>query len=123
LPDQLLEVIKYIHHLQNTLIELEKKKDELSLSRTVKTFSNASSFYKDLQVFEARPSNVAETFPIVRVSNFGPGIKVSANAFKNQIELSSLLMILEEAGVEVVSATVSAINDRVFYSVHSKVFS
>ena len=31
-------------------------------------------------------------------------------------------MVLEEAGVEVVSATASAINDRVFYTIHAKVF-
>ena len=62
-----------------------------------------------------------DKFQTIRVSKFGPGIQVTVNTFKNQIEFSSLLMVLEEAEVDVVSATVSAINDRVFYSIHSKV--
>lgn len=120
LSDQLLESVKYINHLQDTLIALGKKRDELSLSSTVKPFSNSTPVYKNLQTSQARPANVPETFPTIRVSKFSSGIQVTANTFKDQIDFSSLLLVLEEAGVEVVSATVSALNDRVFYSIHSK---
>jgi len=120
LSDKLLEAIKHIRHLQDKLIDLEKKRDVLKLSATVKPFSNSSSVYKTLQDSQARPSNVQDKFQIIRVRKFGPGIQVTVNTVKNQIDFSSLLMVLEETGAEVVSATVSAINDRVFYSIHSK---
>ena len=107
--------MNYIRHLQDKVKELIKKRDELILLATVKPFSNNSSNAKTLQVLE--------TLPTIRVSRFGSGIQVTANCFRNQIDVSSIVMVLEEAGVEVVSATVSAINDRVFYSIHSKVFS
>lgn len=93
----------------------------LSLSSTVRPFSSSTSVYKTLQASQAGPSNVTETFPTIRVSKFSSGIQVTANIFKNQIDFSSLLSVLEEAGLEVVSATSSAINDRVFYSTHLKV--
>lgn len=118
-----MEAIKYISHLQDKLIDLEKKRDELNIPATFKTLSNSYFAYKNLQDSQAQPSDVREKFQTIRVSKFGQGIQVSVNAFNNQIHFSSLLMVLEEAGVEVVSATVSAINDRVFYSIHSKVFS
>lgn len=120
LSDQLLEAVKYIDHLQDTLIQLEKRRDLLSLSSTVRRFSSSTSVYRTLQASQAGPSNVTETFPTIRVSKFSSGIQVTANIFKNQIEFSSLLSVLEEAGLEVVSATSSAINDRVFYSAHLK---
>nr|UFA45705.1 bHLH07 [Pinus massoniana] len=120
LSDKLLEVIKHIRQLQNKLIELEKQRDLLNLSVTVKPFPNSSCIYKNLQASQARPSNVRDKFQTVRVSKFGLGIQVAVNTFKNQIAFSCLLNLLEEAGVEVVSATVTAINDRVFYSIHSK---
>lgn len=120
LSDKLLEVIKHIRQLQNKLIELEKQRDLLNFPVTVKPFPNSSCIYKNLQASQARPSNVREKFQTVRVSKFGLGIQVVVNIFKNQIAFSCLLNLLEEAGVEVVSATVTAINDRVFYSIHSK---
>ena len=121
----MLEVIKHIRHLQDKLIDLGKKRDVLKFSATVKPFSNISSDYKKLQDSQARPSIVQDKdkFQTIRVSKFGPGIQVTVNTVKNQIDFSSLLMVLEETGAEVVSATVSAINDRVFYSIHSKVIS
>lgn len=121
LSDKLLEVIKHIRQLQNKLIELEKQRDLLNFPVTVKPFPNSSCIYKNLQASQARPSNVREKFQTVRVSKFGLGIQVVVNIFKNQIAFSCLLNLLEEAGVEVVSATVTAINDRVFYSIHSKI--
>lgn len=120
LSDQLLEAVKYIDHLQDTLIELEKRRDMLSLSSTVKPFSSSTCVYKTLQASQAGPSNITETFPTIRVSKFSSGIQVTANTFKNQIDFSSLLSLLEEAGVEVVSAASTAINDRVFYNIQLK---
>jgi hypothetical protein len=119
----LLEAIQHIRHLQDKLIDLGKKRDLLKLLGTVKPFSNTSCVYKNLQDSQARPPNVQDKFQKIRVSKLGPGIQVTVNTFKNQIDFSSLLMVLEETGAEVVSATVSAINDRVFYSIHSKVIS
>ena len=84
-------------------------------------FSVVLSVFKTLKTAQVRPSNVLDKFQTFRVSKFGPGVQVTVNTFKNQIEFSSLLMVLEEAEVDVVSATVSAINDRVFYSIHAKV--
>ena len=119
ISDKLLEAINHIRHLQAKLIEFEKKRDEQKA--TVKPFFGSSSVFKTLKTAQVRPSNVLDKFQTIRVSKFGPGIQVTVNTFKNQIEFSILLMVLEEAEVDVVSATVSAINDRVFYSIHSKV--
>jgi len=102
-------------------MQLGKKRDELKFLATVKPISNSSCVYKNMQASQARPSNVPDKYQTIRVGKFGPGIQVTVNTFKNQIDFSSLLMVLEEAGVEVVSATVSDINDRAFYSIHSKV--
>lgn len=118
LSDKLLDAIKHIRHLQAKLIVIGKKRDE-SMA-TAKPFSDSSCVYKNLQASQVRPSNVRDKFQTIRVSKFGRGIQITVNASKNQIEFSSLLMVLEEAEVDVVSATVSAINDRVFYSIHSK---
>nr|UFA45707.1 bHLH09 [Pinus massoniana] len=120
LSDKLLEAVKHIRHLQNKLIELEKKRDVLKYPATVNPFSNSFCNYKTLQASELRSSNVRDKFQTIRVSKFGPGIQVTVNIFKNQIDFSSLLTELEEAGLEVVIATVTAINDRVFYTIHSK---
>ena len=116
MSDKLLEAIKYIHHLQDTLTELENKRDGLKLSGNVKSLYSSSSVYKNLQASE-------ETFPTIRVSKFGSGIQVTANIFRNQIDFSSLLFVLEDVGVEVVSASLSVINDKAFCSIHSQVFS
>jgi len=107
--------------LQNKLIELEKKRDVLKYSATVNPFSNSFCNYKTLQAAELRSSDVRDKFQTIRVSKFGPGIQITVNIFKNQLDFSSLLTELEEAGLEVVNATVTAINDRAFYSIHSKV--
>lgn len=120
LSDKLLEVIQHIRHLQNKLIDVEKQRDLLNFSTAVKPFSDGSCIYKNLQASRARSSNVRDKFRTVRVSKFGMGIQVAVNIFKDQIAFSCLLNLLEEAGVEVVSAAVTAINDRVFYSIHSK---
>lgn len=119
ISDKLLEATKHIRHLQAKLIELGKKRDELN--GTVKPFFGSSSVYKNLEAAHVRPSNALDKFQTIRVSKFGQGVQVTVNTFKNQTELSSLLMVLEEAEVYVVSATVSAINDRVFYCIHSKI--
>lgn len=123
LADKLLEAVQYIRYLQDKVIDLREKRDLIKLSGTVKPFSNSSSVYGNLQASKALVSNVQDKFQTIRVSEFGPGIQVIVNTFKNQIDFSSLLVLLEEAGVHVVSSTVSTINDRSFYSIHSKLSS
>lgn len=120
LSEKMLEAVKYISHLQDKVTEVGKKRDELKFMATVKPFSTSSCVYKNLQASQARPPIEPENHQSIRVGKFGPGIQVTVNTFKNQIELSILLMVLQEAGLEVFDATVSAINDRVFYSIQSK---
>ena len=66
-------------------------------------FSVVLSVFKTLKTAQVRPSNVLDKFQTIRVSKFGPGVQVTVNTFKNQIEFSSLLMVLEEDIVEVAS--------------------
>ena len=61
-------------------------------------------------------------FPTVRINSVLSGVKISINAFEDQIVYSDVLLALEEFGLEVVNSTSSSINKMVFHTIHNKVF-
>ena len=60
-------------------------------------------------------------FPMVRINSVLSGVKISINAFEDQIVYSDVLLALKELGLEVVNATSSSINNTVFHTIHNKV--
>ena len=61
-------------------------------------------------------------FPMVRINSVLSGVKISINAFEDQIVYSDVLLALEEFGLEVVNAASSSITNMVFHTIHNKVF-
>ncbi|KAH9330138.1 hypothetical protein KI387_002246, partial [Taxus chinensis] len=115
------QLLAYTHDLQKKLQELRRKRERLRLLSQAKSHCQRTSFVRrtgDINV----PINGSDGFTSVRVVyNVGSKIRVFVNAFKRQVELSSILQLFGECGVEVESALLSTFNDKVFYTFQCKI--
>ncbi|GLJ55125.1 hypothetical protein SUGI_1183080 [Cryptomeria japonica] len=114
ISDQLLEAVNYVRHLEQQIRDLTKQKDNRNIG---------SVFSRALEVSVTLEFNKSgEGFPCVKTKLVGSAsIQISINAFKSPVALSGLLLVLEEAGLEIVTAASFATSERFFHVVYTKV--
>eukprot|EP01018_Ginkgo_biloba_P011968 Gb_31175 [translate_table: standard] len=117
ISDQLLEAVGYIKHLQKKVQELTKKADDMRISNKRDMIFIKGVHHSQEKVCPGR----SEAFPPVKINSLGSALHISTNTFKYQIVYSELLLVLKESGLDVVSAISTAINDKVFHTIHAKV--
>jgi len=122
-PDQVLEAVNYVRRLQRKIEDLsaESKKMKANSDKIAKVSFDGSRFSKFCSRSRPVGGSVRE-FPTLKINCDGSGVQVWTNTFEHEIVYSDLLLALEEGGLEVVSAASSAINNRVYHTIHAKVF-
>ncbi|XP_057874174.2 transcription factor bHLH118-like [Cryptomeria japonica] len=112
--DQLAEAANYVHYLQQQIKDLSEERDR---TKTPAVFLKGVEISKPLEFQESD-----EGFPSIKIKSFGSAaFQVYINSIQNQIDLSDVLLVLEECRVEVVSAASSVNNGKVFHTIHAKV--
>lgn len=126
--DQVQAAVNYILHLQQKMEDLSTERDKLKAIAKSERISNVSldgEQFSCNQIICKYPlfrGSDGDQFPAVEIKSVGSGVQVSTKTFEHQILYSDLLQALEEAGLQVLSATRFAINNnRVFHTIHSKV--
>jgi len=123
--DQVQETVNYVHHLQRKVEDLSIERDKLK----AKSDNNAKVSFQGVRLssddkfcIKALPIGGSNReFPTVKIKCMGSAYQVWTNTFEHQIVYSDLLMTLEDGGLEVVCAASSAINNRVYRTIHTKV--
>jgi len=125
--DQVLGAVSYICHLQQKIEDLSKERDRIKgkLDRKEKdSFLSVQFSSNDKSCSKHLPLQGSDgKFPTVKINSVCSGVKISLNAYEDQIVYSNLLLALEEWGLEVVNATSSSVNNMVFHTIHNKVSS
>ncbi|XP_057836892.1 transcription factor bHLH36-like [Cryptomeria japonica] len=113
LSDQVLEAVNYVRYLENQIKDLTKQRDDIN-TRAV--------CYKGVNIPEPlQLLGSDEGFPSVKIISLGSAtFQVTINALKSQIALSDVAVALEEARLEILSASFSSISESVFITVHTK---
>jgi len=123
--DQVLGAVNYICHLQQKIEKLSRERERMKadFDRKEQVSFVGVQFSSDEKFFGKRPGLQGSEgkFPTVKINSVRSGVKISLNAFEDQIVYSNLLLALEAFGLEVVNATSSSINNTVFHTIHNKV--
>jgi len=113
---------------------LQQKVEDLSTEREkmkANSDKNAEVSFEGLRLscndkvcIRAPPTEESDReLPIVKIKSKGSAVQVWTNTFEHQIVYSDILMALEDGGLEVVCAASSAVNNRVYHTIHTKVIS
>lgn len=109
LPDQIDEAIKYIKELEKKVNSAKEKKNQLQRK-------NKSSINID--------SSSSSASPQLKINQMGKSLEiVLSSGLDDQYLLSETLRILQEEGIEVVSASFSLSRNSVFHTIHAQVIS
>jgi len=107
--DQLDLAATYIKHLRERLEKLKGEKEKaMNMMRTTQT--NNGIF------------NIESQLPLLEIKELGSGIEVMLISGVNKnFMLYEVISVLEEEGVEVVTANFTTVANKIFYTVHAKV--
>ncbi|KAL9326498.1 hypothetical protein ACSQ67_007143 [Phaseolus vulgaris] len=107
--DQLDLAATYIKHLRERLEKLKGEKEKaMNMVRTTQT--NNGIF------------NIESQLPLLEIKELGSGIEVMLISGVNKnFMLYEVISVLEEEGVEVVTANFTTVANKIFYTVHAKV--
>lgn len=124
--DQVLGAISYIGHLQQCVEALSRERDilKVNLNRQEQMSSVSMHELSSNEKFSSKQpwlQRSDEEFPTVEIKSIRSGVRISLNVFEDQIVYSNLLLALEECGLEVVNATSSSVNNKVFHNIYNKV--
>nr|UFA45756.1 bHLH63 [Pinus massoniana] len=124
--DQVLGAISYIGHLQQSVEAVSRERDRLkaNLNRQEQMSSVRMHELSSNEKFSSKQpwlQRSDEEFPTVEIKSIHSGVRISLNVFEDQIVYSNLLLALEECGLEVVNATSSSVNNKVFHNIYNKV--
>ncbi|KAG2408139.1 hypothetical protein LR48_Vigan01g237400 [Vigna angularis] len=108
--DQLDLAATYIKHLRERIEKLKGEKEQaMKMMRTTQT--NNGIFNID-----------ADQLPLLEIKELGSGIEVMLISGVNKnFMLYEVISVLEEEGVEVVTANFSTVDNKIFYTVHAQV--
>lgn len=117
--------MNYIRHMQHKVEELSTEREKLRANsdKNAKASLKAVKLFSDEKVCcKALPVECSDReLPAVKIKSMGSVVQVCTNTFLQQIVYSDLLLALEEGGLEVVCAASSAINNKVYHTIHTKV--
>eukprot|EP00253_Pinus_taeda_P014654 PITA_14654 len=124
--DQMQEAVNYVNHLRQKVEDLQKEREKLkpnSDKNAEVSFQGVRLSCNEKFCLETPViGGYAGEFPNVKIKSTDSAVQVWMNTFEYQIVYSDLLMSLEDCGLEVVCADSSTINNRVYHTIHAKVF-
>ncbi|KAK6917572.1 hypothetical protein RJ641_018323 [Dillenia turbinata] len=114
LPDQLNEAANYIKGLQTNLIKMKEKRDSLmgidENSASTSALSTRSGMMRGLIT------------PHIEIHEIGSALEVVLiTGLDNQFMFNETIRLLHEEGYEIINASSSVVNNRVFNTIHSQV--
>lgn len=115
--EQVLETVNYVYHLQQQVKELSAQREKMK----VKSDQNANVSLEKFCNKTVSFGGSDREDPAVKINSVGSGVQIWTNILERDIVYSDILSALEEDGLEVVSAASSAINSRVYHTIHAKV--
>ncbi|XP_010028270.2 transcription factor bHLH168 [Eucalyptus grandis] len=119
--DQIEQAAAYIAQLKEK-VDMLKAKKELAMARL--DVSRRRRGGECGPAFDGAAARQASALPFVSIRDWDSGVEVTlisgCGASKNFM-LYEVIGILEEEGAEVVSASISNIGDKVFYTLHAQV--
>jgi len=118
--------MNYVRHLQQKIEDLLTQRERVKHNSDQNTKASLEAVRlpcdENLIYTKAPPIEGSDReFPKVKIKSMGSAVQVWTNTFEHQIAYSDLLRALEEGGLEIVGAASSAINNRVYHTIHSKV--
>lgn len=123
--DQVQAAVNYIRHLQHKVEELSTEREKLRANsdKNAKVALEAARLSSSEKVCNKAPAieGSDQELPVVKIKSMGSVVQVCTNTFVHQIVYSQLLLALEESGLEVLCAASSAIDNKVYHTIHTKV--
>lgn len=116
--EQLLEAVNYVRYLQQKIEDLSAQRDKQKVNSDQNAKVSFRKFCNKTQPFGGSDREC----PAVNIKSVGSGVQIWTNSLEHEIVYSEILLALEEGGLEVVSASSSAVKNRVYHTIHAKVF-
>ena len=120
--DQVLEAVTYVRHLQQNVQDLSAEREKMkadshqnakvSMEKSVDKIPDRNREYPSLKI------NSDREYPSLKINSVSSGVQIWTNSLEHEIVYSEILLALVEGGLEVVSAASSAINNRVYHTIH-----
>lgn len=117
MSEQVLESVNHVGHLQQKIRELSAQREEMKVKSDRNDKVSFEKFCNKFPPLEGSDRG----YPEVKIKSVGSGVQIWTNSLERDIVYSDILMALEEAGLEVVSAASSVISNRVYHTIHAKV--
>jgi hypothetical protein len=117
--EQVLEAVNYVGHLQRKIEDLSAQREKMKVNSDQNAKVSFEKFCNKTPPFGGSDRE----YPAVKINSVGSGVQIWTNTLEHEIVYSDILLALEEGGLEVVSAASSAINNRVYHTIHAKVIS
>eukprot|EP00253_Pinus_taeda_P010458 PITA_10458 len=116
--EQLLEAVNYVRYLQQKIEDLSARRDK----QKVNFDQNAKVSFRKFCIKTPPFRGSDWECPAVNIKSVGSGVQIWTKSLEHKIVYSDILLALEDGGLEVVSASSSAVKNRVFHTIHAKVF-
>jgi len=116
--EQVLEAVNYVGHLQRKIEDLSAQREKMKVNSDQNAKVSFEKFWDNTPPFGGSDRE----YPAVKINSVGSGVQICMNSLEHEIVYSDILLALEEGGLEVVSAASSVINNRVYHTIHAKVF-
>lgn len=109
--DQLGYSTSYIKQLRERVEKLKSRKEQVIMS-----LGSSSNTIEKMKI--------GSKLPIIDLREFGSSTieVILITGLQKNFMLSEVLSILQEEGAEVVSASFSAVGDKVFHTIHAQVY-
>ncbi|KAH9317713.1 hypothetical protein KI387_019482, partial [Taxus chinensis] len=105
-PDQLSEAIGYIRYLQQKVNDLSKERDEMK--------SNGKQYCIKEKIASANP------FPLVNIKHDDSVVVITTITLREKMLLSKMLLAVEEEGLQLLTLSSFASDDKVYHIIHCK---
>lgn len=116
--EQLLESVNYVRYLQQKVEELSAERQKMKVNSDQNAKVSFSKFPSKTPPFGGSDRDC----PAFNIKSVGSGVQIWTNSLEHEIVYSDILLALEDGGLEVVSASSSAVKNRVYHTIHAKVF-
>ncbi|EXB87869.1 hypothetical protein L484_014999 [Morus notabilis] len=115
--DQIDLAASYISQLRERIEKLKAKKEQATKSLNGSTDMSGSEVLDDHQRMR-----IGARLPVIELKDLGCSIEVILiSGLQKSFMLYEVISVLEEEGAEVVSASFSTVDDKVFYTLHAQV--
>lgn len=115
--EQVLEAVNYVSHLQRKIEDLSAQRERMKVNFDQNAKVSFQKYCNKTLQFVGSDGEC----PAVKINPAGSGVQILTYALEHEIAYSDILLRLEQCGLEVVNAASSAINNKVYHTIHTKV--